>query len=73
MRVRFDFEVRVTKWTGAVPSDSRFVIFGKKAKADQAPHTFAGGAGMCNRLFARRANYNLLLVWINNLHDVKIW
>ena len=73
MRIRFDFKVRVTQWTRAVASTSCFVIFGKKAKADEAPHTFAVGAGMCNRLFARRANSNLLVVWINNLHDVKIW
>ena len=72
MRVRFDFEVRVTQSSRAVASDSCFVIFGKKAKTDQAPHTFAIGAGMCNRLFARRANPNLLVLWINNLHDVKI-
>jgi hypothetical protein len=72
VRIRFDFKVSVTQWTRAVASTSCFVVLRKKAKTDQAPHTFAVGAGVCNRFFARRANSNLLLVWVNNLHDVKI-
>jgi hypothetical protein len=65
------------QWTGdyysVANTSARFVIFGKKAKADEAPHTFAVRAGMGDRRSARRANSNLLLTRINDVHDVKIW
>jgi hypothetical protein len=54
-------------------TSARFVIFGKKTKAYEAPHTFAVRAGMRDRCSARRANSNLLLARINDVHDVKIW
>jgi hypothetical protein len=63
------------QWTrdhSVANTSARFVIFGKKAKANEAPHTFAVRAGMRNRRSARRAN-KLLLMGIYDVHDVKIW
>jgi hypothetical protein len=64
------------QWTrdySVASTSARFVICGKKAKADEAPHTFAVRAGMRNQHSARRANSNLLLLRINDVHDVRIW
>jgi hypothetical protein len=68
--------VSVMQWTrdSSVASTSAlFMIFGKKAKTNEASHTFAVRAGMRDRRSARRANSDFLLVRINDVHDVKIW
>src|SRR4030095_562000 len=58
--VDFHFEVSVTQRTksdvSALAASVDFVVLGEKAKANQAPNTFAVRAGMGNLLTASRAN-----------------
>ena len=63
------------QWTrhySVASTSTRFVTFGKKAKANETTHTFAVRPGMGDRRSARRANSNLLLMRIDDVHDVKI-
>ena len=76
--IYFDFEVSVTQWTEpgctAVAASLDFVVFGEKAKANQATNTLAVRTGMRNRLAAGRTNscaYSLLR--IDDAHAVRIW
>jgi hypothetical protein len=50
-----------------------FLILGKKAKPNEATHTFTVWPGVHDRRAARRANSNLSLLRVNDVHDVKIW